>query len=141
MVSTQGEIRVGPSHQVCEMKFYSAYISVDFCSGVKFWKLLFWPKLTKFLPIAFYAYVLQARLPEYRPGCVTELPPDPEFSRDREELRWMPAMTLDGDLLMYLRAARSMAAFAGMCDGGSADDGCLAATRDDTTLNALDVVS
>lgn len=52
----------------------------------------------------------------------------------------MPAMTLDGDLLMYLRAARSMAAFAGMCDGGSADDGCMAASRDDTTINALDMV-
>lgn len=50
-------------------------------------------------------------------------------------------MALDGDLLMYLRAARSMAAFAGMCDGGSADDGCVAASRDDTTINALDVVS
>lgn len=50
-------------------------------------------------------------------------------------------MTLDGDLLMYLRAARSMAAFAGMCDGGSPDDGCVAASRDDTTINALDVVS
>lgn len=33
-----------------------------------------------------------------------------------------------------------MAAFAGMCDGGSADDGCMAATRDDTTINALDVL-
>lgn len=95
MVSTQGEIRVGPSHQ--------------------------------------------ARLPEYRPGQLV-VAPDPEFSRDREEIRWLPAMALDGDLLMYLRAARSMAAFAGMCDGGSADDGCVAASRDDTTINALDVL-
>jgi len=45
----------------------------------------------------------------------------------------------DGDLLMFLRAARSMAAFQGMCDGGL-EDGCLAASRDDTTINALDVV-
>lgn len=93
MVSTQGEIRVGPSHQ--------------------------------------------ARLPEFR---VTANENDPELLKEREELRWAPAMTLDCDLLMYLRAARSMAAFAGMCDGGSADDGCLAASRDDTTLNALDVL-
>ncbi|RLU27449.1 hypothetical protein DMN91_001253 [Ooceraea biroi] len=94
---TQGEIRVGPSHQ--------------------------------------------ARLPEYRPGIPPgELPPDPEFSKEREELRWVPAMALDGDLLMYLRAARSMAAFAGMCDGGSPDDGCVAASRDDTTINALDIL-
>lgn len=49
-------------------------------------------------------------------------------------------MTLDGDLVMYLRAARSMAAFAGMCDGGSAEDGCIAARRDGTTINAMDVV-
>lgn len=36
---------------------------------------------------------------------------------------------------------RSMAAFAGMCDGGSTEDGCVAASRDDTTLNALNTVS
>lgn len=34
-----------------------------------------------------------------------------------------------------------MAAFAGMCDGGSTEDGCLAASRDDTTVNALNTVS
>ncbi|XP_024935649.1 arginine-glutamic acid dipeptide repeats protein isoform X9 [Cephus cinctus] len=83
----------------------------------------------------------QARLPEYRPGIPPgDLLPDPEFSKEREELRWIPAMALDGDLLMYLRAARSMAAFAGMCDGGSPDDGCVAASRDDTTINALDIL-
>ncbi|XP_046421648.1 arginine-glutamic acid dipeptide repeats protein-like isoform X5 [Neodiprion fabricii] len=100
---TQGEIRVGPSHQ-----------ELVSC---------------------------QARLPEYRPGIPPgDLHPDPEFSKEREELRWVPAMALDGDLLMYLRAARSMAAFAGMCDGGSPDDGCVAASRDDTTINALDIL-
>nr|XP_029505280.1 arginine-glutamic acid dipeptide repeats protein-like [Oncorhynchus nerka] len=51
----------------------------------------------------------------------------------------MPGVN-DCDLLMYLRAARSMAAFAGMCDGGSTEDGCLAASRDDTTLNALNTL-
>lgn len=30
--------------------------------------------------------------------------------------------------------------YIGMCDGGL-EDGCLAASRDDTTINALDVVS
>lgn len=80
-------------------------------------------------------------MPEWRPGIPPEqLSPDPEMGRTREELRWLPAMALDGDLLMYLRAARSMAAFAGMCDGGCPDDGCVAASRDDTTINALDVV-
>lgn len=98
MVSTQGEIRVGPSHQ--------------------------------------------ARLPDYRPGLTdVDVPPDPEFLKTREEIKWVPAQTLDGDLLMFLRAARSMAAFAGMCDGGSPDDGCIAASKDDTTINALDTVS
>lgn len=57
-----------------------------------------------------------------------------------EDLRWLPAQATDRDLVMYLRAARSMAAFAGMCDGGSPDDGCVAASRDDTTINALDVL-
>lgn len=85
--------------------------------------------------------IVQARLPDYRPGIAPELlPPDPEHTRTREELRWVPAMTLDSDLLMYLRAARSMAAFAGMCDGGCPEDGASAASRDDTTINALDVV-
>ena len=82
----------------------------------------------------------QAHLPEYRPGIPPgELLPDPELTKEREELRWIPAMTLDMDLLMYLRAARSVAAFAGMCDGGS-PDGCVAASRDDTTINALDTL-
>lgn len=42
---------------------------------------------------------------------------------------------------MPLSFDRSMAAFAGMCDGGSTEDGCVAASRDDTTLNALNTVS
>ncbi|XP_069097236.1 arginine-glutamic acid dipeptide repeats protein isoform X3 [Pleurodeles waltl] len=90
--STQGEIRVGPSHQVAKL-----------------------PELQSF------------------PS------PDPETITQHEELVWMPGVN-DCDLLMYLRAARSMAAFAGMCDGGSTEDGCVAASRDDTTLNALNTL-
>uniref|UniRef100_A0A8C5TWW5 Arginine-glutamic acid dipeptide repeats n=1 Tax=Malurus cyaneus samueli TaxID=2593467 RepID=A0A8C5TWW5_9PASS len=89
--STQGEIRVGPSHQ--------------------------------------------AKLPELQPFPS----PDGDTVTQHEELVWMPGVN-DCDLLMYLRAARSMAAFAGMCDGGSTEDGCVAASRDDTTLNALNTV-
>ncbi|XP_075966911.1 arginine-glutamic acid dipeptide repeats protein isoform X4 [Anarhichas minor] len=89
--STQGEIRVGPSHQ--------------------------------------------AKLPEMQPRSAPGLQTQTEV----EELMWMPGVN-DCDLLMYLRAARSMAAFAGMCDGGSTEDGCLAASRDDTTLNALNTL-
>ncbi|XP_031707044.1 arginine-glutamic acid dipeptide repeats protein isoform X3 [Anarrhichthys ocellatus] len=89
--STQGEIRVGPSHQ--------------------------------------------AKLPEMQPRSAPGL----QTQMEVEELMWMPGVN-DCDLLMYLRAARSMAAFAGMCDGGSTEDGCLAASRDDTTLNALNTL-
>ncbi|XP_029291790.1 arginine-glutamic acid dipeptide repeats protein [Cottoperca gobio] len=89
--STQGEIRVGPSHQ--------------------------------------------AKLPELQPFPS----PGGHAVTENEELVWMPGVN-DCDLLMYLRAARSMAAFAGMCDGGSTEDGCLAASRDDTTLNALNTL-
>uniref|UniRef100_A0A5F8GBU7 Arginine-glutamic acid dipeptide repeats protein n=1 Tax=Monodelphis domestica TaxID=13616 RepID=A0A5F8GBU7_MONDO len=89
--STQGEIRVGPSHQ--------------------------------------------AKLPELQPFPS----PDGDPVTQHEELVWMPGVN-DCDLLMYLRAARSMAAFAGMCDGGSTEDGCVAASRDDTTLNALNTL-
>ncbi|CAG2102423.1 unnamed protein product [Medioppia subpectinata] len=93
LASTQGEIRVGPSHQ--------------------------------------------ARLPD----CQLDVMPKemPEKCETLEELRWAPGVA-DCDLMMYLRAARSMAAFAGMCDGGSAEDGCLAASKDDTTINALELL-
>ena len=79
----------------------------------------------------------QARLPD----CKLDILPKemPEKCEALEELRWAPGVP-DCDLMMYLRAARSMAAFAGMCDGGSAEDGCIAASRDDTTINALELV-
>ena len=64
----------------------------------------------------------------------------PEVCADWEEQRWVPGASRDTDLLMYLRAARSMAAFAGLCDGGSTTDRCNAASRDDTTINALEMV-
>uniref|UniRef100_G3RGX2 Arginine-glutamic acid dipeptide repeats n=1 Tax=Gorilla gorilla gorilla TaxID=9595 RepID=G3RGX2_GORGO len=80
--------------------------------------------------------VLQAKLPDLQPFPS----PDGDTVTQHEELVWMPGVN-DCDLLMYLRAARSMAAFAGMCDGGSTEDGCVAASRDDTTLNALNTVS
>lgn len=119
----------------------------------------------------------QATLPDYEPIENYEDSGD----RELEEPRWSPEIVVDSDLLMYLRAARSMAAFqgkdrpaiarrpfplsvpvqpvwflcsdvrpilteasvgaVGMCDGGSPEDGCMAASRDDTTINAFDVVS
>lgn len=81
-------------------------------------------------------HIFKAVLPDYTPiqnyGDAGD--------RELEETRWSPGIVLDTDLLMYLRAARSMAAFQGLCDGGSPEDGCLAASRDDTTINALDVL-
>ncbi|XP_045161387.2 arginine-glutamic acid dipeptide repeats protein-like isoform X3 [Mercenaria mercenaria] len=77
----------------------------------------------------------QARMPECKPN----VPPSemPERSDALETFHWQPKGVLDGDLMMYLRAARSVAAFAGMCDGGSTEDGCQAAQMDDTTMNAM----
>ena len=51
--------------------------------------------------------------------------PDEEY----EVLTWKPGVA-DNDLVMYLRAARSMAAFAGMCDGGPTDACVTGKTRD-----------
>uniref|UniRef100_UPI00358E0610 arginine-glutamic acid dipeptide repeats protein-like isoform X2 n=1 Tax=Myxine glutinosa TaxID=7769 RepID=UPI00358E0610 len=99
--STQGEIRVGPSHQA---------------------------KLPE----------LQPRMPgeDRGPGMYV----DQEQSEEEwEEPVWIPSIG-DCDLLMYLRAARSVAAYAGLCDGGVMEDGFLAASRDETTINALDTL-
>lgn len=66
---------------------------------------------------------------------------DDEDDRDLEEITWKPGRIHDHDLLMYLRAGRSMAAFAAMCDaGGSAEEGFTAASRDSITANALQVL-
>lgn len=87
--------------------------------------------------------MVQARLPELR--AQLGLDKRPEKCEDWEEPRWVPPPNApgvrDGDLIVYIQAARSVAAFVGMCDGGSPDDGCLAASRDDTTINAMDVVN
>ena len=86
--------------------------------------------------------MIQARLPELRTQVSAEK--RPEKCEDWEEPRWVPPPSApgvrDGDLIVYIQAARSVAAFVGMCDGGSPDDGCIAASRDDTTINAMDVV-
>lgn len=75
----------------------------------------------------------QARLPPLQDTPV-------ELCESREELVWKPGTIADVDLLMYLRAARSMAAFVGWCDGGSTDDGCAAASMDETTISSLQLL-
>lgn len=92
LASTQGEIRVGASHQ--------------------------------------------AKLPKFQGDVPVEQRPEPTG----EELTWSPKRIHDHDLIMFLRAARSMAAFAAMCDGGSPDEGYQAATRDGITARAIEAL-
>lgn len=54
-----------------------------------------------------------------------------------EEITWCPERIHDHDLIMFLRAARSMAAFAAMCDGGSPDEGFQTASKDGITAKAI----
>uniref|UniRef100_A0A5S6QAL0 Arginine-glutamic acid dipeptide repeats protein n=1 Tax=Trichuris muris TaxID=70415 RepID=A0A5S6QAL0_TRIMR len=75
----------------------------------------------------------QARVPEL---SVDRCPVEPRA----DSLLWMPERISDADLVMFLQAARSMAAFAGMCDSGSTDEMCVAAARDQTTINAFDAL-
>lgn len=54
----------------------------------------------------------KAKLPDYNP--ISSFPVDKESDeRELEVPRWNPGIVADGDLLMFLRAARSMAAFQG----------------------------
>nr|CAB3265524.1 arginine-glutamic acid dipeptide repeats protein-like [Phallusia mammillata] len=101
--STQGEVRVGPSHQ--------------------------WTASTRGI---FQKAIIPDLLPPMSP-CTNQV------NADYEELMWKPR-TNDCDLIMFLHSARSMAAFAGMCDGGSTEEGCVIASRDETTINALNVL-
>jgi len=56
--------------------------------------------------------VMQAQLPEYQP-IENYRSEDEEQDRDLEDPRWRPNVFLDNDLLMYITAARSIAAFQG----------------------------
>ncbi|KAL7047081.1 hypothetical protein ACKWTF_002779 [Chironomus riparius] len=76
----------------------------------------------------------QAQLPDYQP--IQNYRSEEDEARDLEDPRWRPNVFLDNDLLMYITAARSIAAFQGMCE----EDGCIAASRDDTTITAFDVL-
>ncbi|KAG5677823.1 hypothetical protein PVAND_007547 [Polypedilum vanderplanki] len=76
----------------------------------------------------------QALLPDYKP--IQFYRSEEDEARDLEDPRWRPNVFLDNDLLMYITAARSIAAFQGMCE----EDGCIAASRDDTTITAFDVL-
>jgi len=60
--------------------------------------------------------IIPAAVPYVAPNDDDEDDVDSEY----ETLTWKPGVA-DSELVMYLRAARSMAAFAGMCDGGPTD--------------------
>ncbi|RNA13823.1 arginine-glutamic acid dipeptide repeats -like isoform X1, partial [Brachionus plicatilis] len=94
LANTQGEIRVGPSHQ--------------------------------------------AKLPPCVADPSAEQPADE--SDKWETCTWRYKSISDANLLTYLQAARSIAAFAGMCDRGNADDMYDAAQSDSTTIYAIDVL-
>jgi arginine-glutamic acid dipeptide repeats protein len=64
----------------------------------------------------------------------------PENCDSYEQSKWKCFKISDQDLLTYLQAARSIAAFVGMCDRGNTDDMYDAVQRDDTTINALNIV-
>lgn len=73
-------------------------------------------------------------MPDYQP--IENYRSEEDDDRDLEDERWRPNVFLDNDLLMYITAARSISAFQGMCE----EDGCIAASRDDTTINAFDIL-
>ncbi|XP_001637021.3 arginine-glutamic acid dipeptide repeats protein [Nematostella vectensis] len=79
----------------------------------------------------------QAILPE----CQEKVPDKSDSSKEtcREKLTWSPVLE-DYDLTIYLCAARSMAQYAGMCNGGTREDGFRAMSQDATTSNALNVL-
>ncbi|CAB4009202.1 arginine-glutamic acid dipeptide repeats -like, partial [Paramuricea clavata] len=79
----------------------------------------------------------QVLLPECKPKSLAadELAQEPSM----EDLTWKPTLD-DCDLKMFIRAARSMAQYAGICKEGDTNKGLIAAARDATTINALQVL-
>ena len=61
-------------------------------------------------------------------------------SQHWETIIWKSKHISDANLLTYLQASRSIAAFAGMCDRGNTDDMYEAAESDSTTIYALNVL-
>lgn len=70
------------------------------------------PLLLLLLLLLIHTKTQKAKLPDYNP--ISSFPVDKENDeRELEIPRWSPGAMADGDLLMFLRAARSMAAFQG----------------------------
>lgn len=60
---------------------------------------------------------------------------------DTETVLWNCEAITDTNLFAFLQAARSVAAFAGMCERGSQDDMLEAVQSDSTTIHALNVLN
>ncbi|PAA62945.1 hypothetical protein BOX15_Mlig027717g1 [Macrostomum lignano] len=82
----------------------------------------------------------QAELPDCRDEVPQMHPLADEAGRVWETPRWLPGHLEDEELRMYIRAARSLAAFAGFCDLGSASEGQASAGTDRTAQRALDAL-
>lgn len=81
----------------------------------------------------------QAQLPTCQSGV--EVRDMPERCEQWETVVWKGAKAInDQALLTYVQAARSIAAFAGICDRGSTDDMYEAAQSDATTLHAMNIL-
>ena len=78
----------------------------------------------------------QAQLPACNPGHI-----DQTQDNAWETSAWKGAKAIsDPNLLTYLQAARSIAAFAGICDRGHSEDMLEAVQSDATTLHAMNVL-
>jgi arginine-glutamic acid dipeptide repeat-containing protein len=64
----------------------------------------------------------------------------PERCEDLETCVWKNRCIEDADLLIYLQAARSLAAFGGMCQTGNTEDMYDNAQSDSTTIYAISVL-
>ena len=82
----------------------------------------------------------QAKLPVCAAATPVSAEDMSERCEDLETSVWRHAQVEDADLLQYLQAARSLAAFAGICDRGNDEDMYEAAQSDATTIYALQVL-
>ena len=133
----RGKCKVFHYHDIFEAKEFNPYPDTFFCT------LTYNPESRRMANTQGEIRVgasHQAKLPV----CNSSLDVNERAEKcsDYEECKWLcdQMLTDDTSLLTYLQAARSIAAFAGMCDRGNTDDMYDAAQRDETTQNALNIV-
>ena len=114
LANTQGEIRVGASHQAHKPECLSTTTTTTTTTATT--------KTTT----------------KTRSSSSLETEEEEQENKRWETVVWSSQHISDENLLTYLQAARSIAAFAGMCDRGNAEDMYDAAQDDSITANALD---